>query len=291
MGASLGRPPARARGLYLETPATHRLEEILAGWPGSRCCGPPTDACPGQPAWEDHLVVPENIHDFFMGSAGVTGALIGLLFVAISVAGPRLARAEATAQVHRIRANASLIAFTNSLSVSLFALIPGEKIGWTSVAVSTVGLVFIAAALLSLLRAPEKHWSIARDAFFLVGMAVAFAVELIAGLNVAYHPGDSGSVETIAILVIVFCLIGIGRAWELVGGPSIGLREQVVGLVREEFGHEAGDEAGNETAREPRTAGAPAGESAGEPERAGEPEPAGEAERAGGPGKAGRADA
>ena len=230
-------------------------------------------------------MVPENIHDFFMGSAGVTGALIGLLFVAISVAGPRLTRAEATAQVHRIRANASLIAFTNSLSVSLFALIPGKKIGWTSVAVSTVGLVFIAAALLSLLRVPEKHWSIARDAFFLVGMAVAFAVELIAGLNVAYHPGDSGSVETIAILVIIFCLLGIGRAWELVGGPSIGLGEQVVGLVRDEFGGEAGqragDEAGDETARETRTAGAPAGE----------PEPAGTAEQAGGPGKAGRADA
>jgi hypothetical protein len=188
-------------------------------------------------------MVPEGIRDFFTASAGVAGALIGLLFVAISVSAERLSREEAGAQVHRIRAAAALTAFTNALAVSLFALIPGQKIAVTSVVVAGIGLLFVAAVLLSLVRLHQLRSATVRDAVFLIGLAVVFVLQLTEGLAVLADPGNSGDVNTIAILVVCCFFIGIARAWELIGGPSIGIRREVTALVR---AHEREEEPGAE---------------------------------------------
>jgi hypothetical protein len=178
-------------------------------------------------------MVPANIHDFFAACASVAGALIGLLFVAISVAADRLAREEAQAQVHRIRAAAALTAFINALAVSLFALIPGHTIGPTAVATASTGIVFVAAALLSLIRRHQLRRNIAFDLLFLLGLLITFAVQLYNAADVLNHPGNASAVYTIASMVVICFLIGIARAWELIGGPSIGIRQEVTALVRD----------------------------------------------------------
>ena len=179
-------------------------------------------------------MVPDNLHDFFVASGGVSGALIGLLFVAISVSAERLAKERAEAQPHRIRASAALSAFTNTLAVSLFGLLPGEKIGWTSVAVSVAGMVFIAAALLSLVRLHQINLKTARDLLFLIGLFTVFTIQFAEGLSVALNPADSSGVDTIAFLVIICFLIGIARSYELIGGPNIAFAREVTQLIRHE---------------------------------------------------------
>jgi hypothetical protein len=193
-------------------------------------------------------MVPEGIRNFFAASAGVAGALIGLLFVAISVSAERLAREEARAQVHRIRAVAALTAFTNALAVSLFALIPGQKIGPTSVSVAAIGLLFVLAALLSLVRLRQVRLATVRDALFLIGLVVLFVIQLDQGLGVIADPGNSGDVNTIAILVVCCFFIGIARSWELIGGPSIGVTREVTALVR---GHNRDEKPADQQPPEP----------------------------------------
>ena len=163
-----------------------------------------------------------SAHEFFAASAGIAGALIGLLFVAISLRPERVIGPEAE-DVYSVRASLALIAFSNALVVSLFGLIPEFSPAGAATVVSIIGLSFILGALLRLVpsvRAAELHL---RELGFLAGLAIAFAVQLVAAIELDVDSSDTSSLHTICIVVVVCFVLGIERAWELVGGPRVGL--------------------------------------------------------------------
>jgi hypothetical protein len=86
------------------------------------------------------------------------------------------------------------------------------------VVVAAIGLLFIAAVLLSLVRLHQLRVATLRDVLFLIGLAVVFVIQMIEGIGLIADPANSGDVNTIAILVVCCFFIGIARSWQLVGG-------------------------------------------------------------------------
>jgi len=186
-------------------------------------------------------VVPEGLQDFFVATAGVAGALIGLLFVAISVAQDRLV-ADSADPVHQVRAAAALTAFTNALAISLFALIPDVGISWVAFSFGVVGVLFIGGSLLSLRRERKAHRAALRDATFLIGQLVVFALQIRYALRLVANGHDTGAAHAIAVLLVVCFLLGISRSWELVGGPSFSFFGESFRLFRDRGDHSDGDD-------------------------------------------------
>jgi hypothetical protein len=176
-------------------------------------------------------MTPPSFETFFAASAGVAGALIGLLFVAISVAQERLTSENAN-QAHRVRASAALTSFANALAVALFGLVPGVGLRGPALVVGVLGLLFVAASLLMLFRVRKSHPVPPRDVLFLAGLVAVFGLQLYFALRLISTAGDLGAARGIAVLVIVCFLVGIARAWELVGGPAIGLGQELMAIVR-----------------------------------------------------------
>jgi hypothetical protein len=180
-------------------------------------------------------MTPENLHDMFFASAGVAGALIGLLFVAISIEHDRLT-AEDADQVQRVRTRAALTAFTNALTVSLFSLIPGHGLTYSAISVGAAGILFVLASVLSvrrMARSRRTRTGRMRNLTFLIAQLIVFGFQIFWGIRLAMHPHDANAADNIAILVIVSFLIGIYRAWELIGGPDVGFGHELRALVRE----------------------------------------------------------
>jgi hypothetical protein len=95
-----------------------------------------------------------------------------------------------------------------------------------------LGLLFVAGSLLSLLRSRDSRPGTPRDALFLVGLVIVFILQVRYGLRLISRASDTGAARAIAILVVVCFLIGIARAWELIGGPSIGFTDEIGAILR-----------------------------------------------------------
>lgn len=167
------------------------------------------------------LVILGSYRDLYVVIATSAATLIGLLFVAMSVAHGRAQRHPPI--IRQFRAAAALFAFTNAFCVSLFGLVPGNDVGYPAVIVAGLGLVFTAAGVRATLSLPTDQQRRRPQSFLVFGLLAVFGFQLFFGIQLIADPQRASTLGSLADVLIASLLVGISRSWELVGDWDSGL--------------------------------------------------------------------
>jgi hypothetical protein len=191
-------------------------------------------------------VVSAAYRELFAAIAAASGALTGLLFVALSLV-PRRASGAGLSVIQQVRAAAAWLAFTNSLAVALFGLVPGVNVGYPAVVLGVIGMAFTGAGIRSILASHATPRQQLRQVGLVVLLVLIFGTELVAGIWLLIRPHDSTSAQVIGYALVTSVLLGVARAWELVGERDTGLLASLVTLASgrtDLLADEAGDRDG-----------------------------------------------
>lgn len=192
-------------------------------------------------------MVPEAYVEFFVATATVAGALVGLLFVAVSVRPEAAAR---TAHITtRLRSVAALSAFLDTLFLSLLALRPQPAIGRTAAFLAVIGIVAMATLLVLLVvQGRDRPRHLVRGTVLVLLQGYVYVLQLTNGLALVAAPTDASRVDDLAIIVVVLFGIGIARAWEFIGADNTSLLGTLGSVARRRpTAADAADDAADDT--------------------------------------------
>lgn len=174
-------------------------------------------------------MVTAEFQTFFLASVGASAALIGLLFVSVSIAPERVFGQQSDA-VRQAQALSAFSALTNIFFISLMSLIPDILFG---LVVWIISVPAIAQTLGLLIHFPRwrSERILFRGLFLFLASAVVYGYEFVLGLQMWLHPRDKGGLLALTFLLIGIYALGLGRAWELLGAPRSGIVTNLVTLL------------------------------------------------------------
>lgn len=167
-------------------------------------------------------MVPPAFANFFIASASAGAALVGLLFVAISLAPEQIVTRRAPVERQAV-AGSAFTALLNGFFISLVALIPHFNFGTLIVPFSSLSLLnslFLAWHILRL----RKGWSSFLRSAFLVFLNLGlYGLELVYAVGLLKDPSQVGFVYDLIFLLLGILALGLTRAWQLLGAHRYGL--------------------------------------------------------------------
>jgi hypothetical protein len=161
-------------------------------------------------------MVPPEFANFFIASASAGGALVGLLFVAVSIAPEQIVASKAPIERQAV-ASSAFTALMNAFFISLCALIPHFNIGIIVMALSTLCLLTSLIQASYLLRRPKNWQSLIRRMFLVFLSIFLYGLELWNGYQIFTDPSQPGNIYGLIACMLGAFGLGLIRAWELLG--------------------------------------------------------------------------
>jgi hypothetical protein len=164
-------------------------------------------------------MVPPPYSGYFSTAATAAGALIGLLFVAVSFRHDTIFGAKATRGGEAL----AITAFTglvNAFFVSMLALVPKANIG--------VGATIMAAiSIFSIVRLDLRSYLRRGRGTVTIQLLslIAYTTQLSQGLRLLVNSHASGAIEILAYLVFASMAVALQRAWSLLTGKHLAGKE------------------------------------------------------------------
>ncbi len=204
-------------------------------------------------------MVPSGFGNFFMALTGAGAALIGLLFVAISIR-PESTTGATAPPLRQAVAASAFSALVNAFFIGIYALLPGLNIGTIVLPMSLIGI--LNSVMLGAQLARRRQWKlgslrldaldIVRSFLLVAGTMAVYIFELYNGIQALRHPHDIGIIYTIGAILILIYGLALTRAWELLGARRGGLLNFLNPLYElQEQPPSAPDEAPTRSAPEP----------------------------------------
>jgi hypothetical protein len=153
-------------------------------------------------------VVPSSYREFMITSAGAAGALIGLLFVVISLRSSYVFGPKARTRV-RALAGSCFTGLVNAFSLSLLAIIPNTNIGRAMI-------VLAVACLYNTLKLHHQLANVEKQYRILIVSCLTYLCQGVGGVALLVRPHTVWIVNGLCYVIFASFALALYRAWMLI---------------------------------------------------------------------------
>jgi hypothetical protein len=166
-------------------------------------------------------MITTDFEGFFGVSAGAAAGLLGLIFVAVSLAPERIL-AQTAEPERQIAAATAFIALGDAFFLSLGGAVPHWNLGWVLLGMGVIVLsssVIQAAEYLRSTAAPART----RRLVLATAGPFLYIVQLGLGIWFVLVGADLITLSLVVVVLFALYLLGLVRAWQLLGARSTGI--------------------------------------------------------------------